>query len=101
MQTLREVTNWSPHLNHTYLVEGSKMLAYIKHGTTEVHTFAIPLNFNRSGRKFEDVNPSPFSVKKSTITVKGSSDFSYEVDPKAGTCTCPGFGFRGKCKHLG
>jgi hypothetical protein len=101
MQALREVTNWDRHLNHTYLIEGSKILAYIKHGTIEVHTFAFPLNFNRSGRKFENVNPSPFNIKKSTITIKSSSGSIYEVDTKARTCTCTGFSFRGKCKHLG
>lgn len=34
------------------------------------------------------------------ILVQGSNGKTYEVDPKAGTCTCPGYTFRGQCRHV-
>jgi len=34
------------------------------------------------------------------IEVKGSKGETYTVDPEAQTCTCPGYTFRGTCKHV-
>jgi len=105
MEAIREVTNWDIEYtapNHVYLIDGSRMVAYIPNGNGEAKYFKAPINFDRRGRRFVKVTPNPFKkVKKSNlIEVKGSKGDSYFVDPDTGTCTCSGYQFRGKCKHL-
>ena len=101
MEALHETTDWGlPH--HTYLLDGSKCVAYIQEGTTTPIYFSKPLQFDQRGRKFQEVTPNPFKVQKAEtrLQVEGSKGAVYWVDPDAQTCTCPGFVFRGTCKHL-
>ena len=103
MEALRETTGGQFH-PHTYLLDGTKLVAYIKAGETEAYTFKNPIKgFDKRGRKYAIVTPNPFRVKtqSTTITVKGSNGNEYQVDTEAKTCTCPGFTFRGACKHVG
>lgn len=88
---------------HTYLLDGTTLVAYIKKGTQEPFYFKNGIkNFDKRGRKFATVTPNPFKVKKQSnlITVKGSKGNEYTIDPEEKTCNCPGFTFRGSCKHL-
>ena len=105
MEALKEVTDWgsSTACNHTYLLDGTNLVAYIKYGDRAPFYFKNPIKgFDKRGRKFEAVKPNPFTAKKqsNTITVQGSKGQTYYLDPDAKTCTCPGFTFRGTCKHL-
>ncbi len=105
MEALKEVTVWdsSTAPNHTYLLDGNTLVAYIKQGETKPYYFKSPIKgFDKRGRKFVPVKPNPFKEKKqsNTIAVQGSKGQTYYVDPEAKTCTCPGFQFRGSCKHL-
>lgn len=104
MQALKEVTVWKDNFpNHVYLLDGNNLVAYIKHGTKKPFYFKNPIKgFDKRGRKFVEVKPNPFKEqqKSATIEVKGSKGNVYYVDPDAKTCTCPGFTFRGTCKHL-
>ena len=88
---------------HTYCLEGDKMFAYIKHGTTEVVKFKNPITLNMRHRKFVELKNNPFDiqVESSLIKVEGSKGSVYYVDPDKKTCTCSGFRFRSSCKHLG
>ena len=102
MEALRETTGgqFPPHI---YLLDGNNLVSYIKSGEQEPFYFKNPIKgFDRRGRKFQPVTPNPFKIKTSSnlITIKGSNDKEYTVDPYAKTCTCPGFQFRGACKHL-
>ena len=118
MKAIKELTDWGTHSahNHTYLVEGNTLVAYIKQGSTEAYYFKTPIKgFDQRGRKFEVVEPSPFRdwaellrahVKTQEAVpwirkVKGSKPgVEYTVNTDEKTCTCSGFTFRGTCKHL-
>ena len=103
MEAVREITG-GLFPAHIYLLDGNNLVSYIKKGDTEPFYFKNPIKgFSKSGRKFEAVKPNPFKYQKkdaNAITVKGSNGKEYTVDLAAQTCNCPGFTFRGACKHL-
>jgi hypothetical protein len=101
MEALRETTDWATP-NHTYLLDGTTLVAYIKQGETTPFYFTKGIkHFDKRGRKFEKVSTTLFEASASTnlIEVQGSKGAVYYVDPELHSCTCPGFTFRGKCKH--
>lgn len=106
MEAIREITEWpaefSPAPNHIYLMDGDKAVAYIKWGKGKPQYFNTPFRLVKTRRKFVKADTNLFGSKiKSNLTeVKGSGGQSYFVDYDARTCTCPGFQFRGRCKHL-
>lgn len=105
MIAVRETTVWKDvkvQPNHTYLMDGDKAVAYIKWGAGEAFYFKNPLRLDKRGRKFEALKSNPFTAKVTSnmIRIEGSKGAVYEVDPDAKTCTCPGFTFRGACKHI-
>jgi hypothetical protein len=56
IETLQEITDWGEDKvsNNTYIVENkNKLLAYIPQGSRKKITFAKPLSFSRSRRKFK------------------------------------------------
>jgi hypothetical protein len=102
MEALRETTDWK-YPNHVYLVDGTNLVAYIKKGTKVPFYFSKPITaFSRSGRTFVKATLDLFEQKQnpSLIEVKGSKGNTYWVDPEEKTCTCLGFTYRGKCKHI-
>jgi len=104
MQAYKETTVWNDvtNINHTYLLDGDKMVAYIKFGDANPFYFKSPIRIDKRGRKFEALTVNPFDtkVKSSIVEVQGSKGNVYYVDPDEKTCTCPGFSFRGSCKHI-
>jgi hypothetical protein len=101
MEALRETTDWATP-NHTYLLDGTTLVAYIKQGTSEPFYFSKGIkHFDKRGRKFVPADKGLFEASASTnlIEVQGSKGAVYYVDPELHSCTCPGFTFRGKCKH--
>ena len=105
MEALQETTVWkgvAKQVNHVYLFDGSKAVAYIPFGTGKPFYFKNPLNIDKRGRKFIKADAKLFKVKikSNLIEVKGSKGNSYFIDADAQTCTCPGFSFRGACKHI-
>ena len=104
MQAVKEITVWegSTQPNHTYLLDGDRMVAYIKFGQGEPFYFKQPIRIDRRGRKFEQLHQNPFAEqgpKTNLIVHIGSKGDQYFVDPELNTCTCPGYTFRGTCKH--
>lgn len=103
MKWMRETTVWSDgsDCNHLYLLDGDKCLGYVAKGTNQHKVFTRPLRFDLRGRTFEFVKEYKAPAKNSCIqTVKGSKGETYEVNTEEGTCTCPGFKYRGTCKHV-
>jgi len=105
MLAVKEVTKWDSDIqaNHTYLLDGDKMVAYIKFGKGEPFYFKSPIRIDKRGRKFEELKKNPFKEepKSDLKIVLGSKGEKYFIDEEAKTCTCPGYQFRGKCKHIG
>ena len=104
MEALVEVTQWgTPTQNHIYLLDGDKLVAYIKRGDTHPFYFKNPISgFDRRGRKFKEAPLFVFpevSPGEDLVEVLGSNGTSYFVDKISGRCTCPGYQFRGECKH--
>jgi hypothetical protein len=117
MKYFEEVTDWGSDTakNHIYYLndDKSKMVGYIKHGTTDLFKFKQPISFYGKGRKFVELkkkgeSDSVYFTKqdvfspKDVIIVKGSTGKEYQIS-KVGTryvCTCSGFQFRNKCKHI-
>lgn len=111
MKWFKEITAWEGNTpNHTYLLSDNKseMYAYVMDGTNTVKKFVEPYRFYIARRKFKEVpNKWNFSltapkVSGQTWRVAGSKGAEYTVAETAGnwTCTCAGFMYRGKCKHI-
>jgi len=101
MEALMETTGGQFH-PHTYLLDGTTLVAYIKAGETEPFYFKSGIkHFDKRGRKFVAADKKLFKARGNSnlLEIKGSKGNSYWVDQDAKTCTCPGFTFRGACKH--
>lgn len=108
-QAFKEITVWddgATTVNHTYLFNGDKAVAYIRYGTSEPFWFKSPMRIDKRGRKFEQVSSDLFNLSVNWITpsntkeVEGSKGQKYIINLDENTCTCPGFTFRGACKHV-
>jgi hypothetical protein len=87
---------------HTYLLDGNNLVAYVKVNETVPFYFKNPIKgFDKRGRKFTPGNIKLFTTKKESNarTIIGSSGQVYTVTEDS--CTCAGFTYRGSCKHLG
>jgi len=110
MEAIKEITVWADGTtaNHTYLLDGTNLVAYIKKGETTPFYFKNPIKgFSKSGRKFETLKVNPFKSQKPQETmpwikrVPGSKPgVFYTVNTEELTCTCQGYTFRGACKHI-
>ena len=112
-QAYRETTVWedgNTNINHTYLLEGDRMIAYIRSQTSVPFYFKNPITISRSKRKFELVEPNPFDLaelarvvvaqESNVKEIEGSKGTVYYVNTDDKTCTCPGYTYRGTCKHV-
>jgi len=89
---------------HTYLLDSNNLVAYIKSGTTEPFYFKNPIKgFSKSGRKFAAADQSQFKQPKKnqmssqSLAQKANNTPSIQ---KQKSCTCPGWTYRGTCRHL-
>jgi hypothetical protein len=108
MEALKEVTVWENvdvQVNHIYLFDGQKAVAYIKFGKGEPFYFKNPITLDKRGRKFVKADAKLFKAvdtakNDAIIQVQGSKGQTYSVNTEEQTCSCPGFTFRGACKHI-
>jgi len=111
MKWFAETTDYRDSVpNGIYLLDDSKtkMYAFKPKGTGEIKVFKNAIKIETRGRKFV-VNPVQFKTKLKEEepegrfwVVKGSKGDEYKVTELNGnlSCTCSGFKFRGKCKHV-
>jgi hypothetical protein len=118
LKIVEEVTEWAVEYrqpNHVYLMDGDKSLAYVPWGKGQPVYFRTFQRIDRRGRKFVEVKKNPWKFDMSikieeeeskptgqTWTVDGSKGARYTVSLDSGrwSCTCPGHGFRGQCRHV-
>lgn len=109
MEAVREVTKWEVDYrqpNHDYLLDGDRIVAYRPWGTAEIRVLKGKVKLDRRGRKFVKLDENPFKnfeqpqAQPVVVEVKGSKGQTYYVNKEEGRCTCPGFQFRGQCKHV-
>jgi Uncharacterized conserved protein len=109
MEAVHETTRWTgvdhQQPNHDYLLDGDKIVAYRPWGTAEIRVLRSGIKIDRRGRKFVKLDPNPFAEQEQhpdpvILSVPGSKGAVYRVNTQTATCTCPGFTFRGSCKHI-
>jgi hypothetical protein len=116
MEIIKETTIWNcGHAvpNHTYLLNNKgKVIAYAKESDGSIIQLKSGFILKKSYRKFIKVNnPALSKLFKEEVNVVEpnvrvfnvkSKDKNYRVeyDNKLLSCSCIGFGFRSKCKHI-
>ena len=102
IDVLQEVTEWGNESvnNGIYHVNGAgQLVAYQPNESTPLKVFKNPLKgFSKSRRKFVKLEQYQEEVASNVKIVKGSNGKEYYIED--GKCTCPGFTFRGTCKHI-
>jgi hypothetical protein len=130
MEILKEITQWDTDYrqpNHTYLVnKKGQVVAYAKWHTNDIMLFKSRKVLDKRYRKFvKDSHKSLSKLakqfesedleeeKKKQKIVKSDNvrlfkvksndreyDVQYNISGKFLTCSCVGFGYRRKCKHV-
>jgi hypothetical protein len=108
MKVLKEISEWEVEYrwpNHTYLLDGDKAVAYRKWHEGEPEFFKKPMRLDRARRKFKELayeasEWGDFETDARVITVEGSKGNTYEVNLDEEKCSCPGYTYRGHCKHI-
>lgn len=110
MRIMLETTEWVGNFpNHVYVFNDSMshMIAYVPAGSKQLQRFKKPIAFDRRGRTFvelEDEEPVKEAPKPDQWEFVGSKGDVYLVTREPGggldyRCTCPGFTYRGSCRH--
>lgn len=102
IEVLKEITQWDePTLtanNGTYWVNSAGHLVAFQSPNGPRTVFKNPLKgFSKTRRKFEKLGTIDESYPTDTISVTGSNGETYYITD--GVCSCPGFKFRGHCRH--
>ena len=104
IEILQEVTDWGKYKvnNGIYHINSSgKLIAYQPNKKAVVQVLNVPsANFSKARRKFIKIGERPEELESHIVKVTGSKGNIYHIDTEKGTCTCPGFTFRGNCKHV-
>lgn len=102
IEILQEITDWGKYKvnNGVYHVSSSgKLVAYQVNQDSEVQVLKTPsTQFSKARRKFTKIGEYAEELPKNAIQVKGSNGNVYTIED--GKCSCPGFTFRGNCKHV-
>src|SRR6056300_488417 len=104
IEILQEVTDWGKYKvnNGIYHINSAgKLIAYQPNKDSEVQVLNVPSNqFSKARRKFIKIGERPEELESHIVKVEGSNGAVYLIDTDKKTCTCPGYTFRGNCKHI-
>ena len=102
IEILQEVTDWGKYKvnNGVYHVNSSgNLVAQQVNQDAKVQVLKVPsTQFSKARRKFKKIGERPEQFDKNVIVVKGSNGNTYTIED--GKCSCPGFTYRGNCKHV-
>lgn len=103
IEILQEVTVWdkahSDIKNGIYHVNGQGQLVGYEPPGGVYKEFSTPMKqFSKSRRKFKKIGQREAELPAGAVQVVGSNGKIYTI--LDGQCTCPGFKFRGNCKHV-
>ena len=101
IQVLQEVTEWknAEIRNGIYYVNDQTQLVAYKSASGNYKEFIKPIKgFSKSRRKFVVIDEIAEEGDDKIIYVTGSNGAKYSIID--GKCSCAGFKFRKKCKHI-
>ena len=102
IEILQEITDWGKYKvnNGIYHVNSAgKLVAFQPDADSPVQTLNVPsTQFSKSKRKFKKIGEREEELASDAVKVQGSNGKVYIIQD--GKCSCPGFTFRGKCKHI-
>lgn len=104
----KEITVWKVEYrqpNHTYLMNDSmdKIIGYFKwNNPNDFMKFKNPQRFDTRYRKFKILQRYEDTTNSKRWKITGSKDHVYYVEETDNgmSCTCIGFKYHGKCKHI-
>ena len=104
MKIVQETTEWADATaNNLYLVSDNMeyIIAYVPEGSKLAKRFKSPIRWDHRGRKFKILKELD-EADTNTVKVEGSGGKTYSLTRANGTwsCTCPGYQYRGKCRHV-
>ena len=105
IRILRETTgvvdgfHYQPHL---YYVNDKDKLVWFQvcDYSRGLDKYAKPKKFDTRRRKFELIGTVPELHDDNIVEVAGSNGKVYHVNLDKNSCSCTGYKFHGKCKHL-
>ena len=112
MKIIKETTLWDcDHAvpNHTYLLnDKGKVVAYAKESDGSIIQLKTGFTLDKRYRKFIEVKNPALSllIKKPLGNVRlfnvksKDKEYTVQLEGKSFFCSCVGFSFRGKCKHI-
>jgi|TARA_R110001592_G_scaffold267769_1_gene533822 hypothetical protein len=104
IEILQEVTDWGKYKvnNGVYHINGAgSLVAYQVNVDAKLQVLKSPSKqFSKSRRKFTKIGEREEELANHITEVQGSKGNVYHVDTIKMTCTCPGYTFRGNCKHV-
>ena len=105
IRILRETTGtvgeftYQPHLY--YVNEKDKLVWFqVADYSRGLDKYSKPLSFDMRRRKFDQIGTVPELHDDDIVEVPGSNGKVYLVNKNNNSCTCTGYKFHGRCKHL-
>ena len=79
-----------------------KLVAYQPNAESELQVLNVPsTQFSKARRKFKKIGSYPEITNEPHVKlIEGSNGNTYSLDTEKGTCSCPGYTYRGNCKHV-